>query len=105
MKNSFSVFILLCGVLCFSSCGDDVDCSGANFEQELQTELNAVISAGVAYSLNPDDSGTCNAYKDAIKKYVDALKPYRECATTSQEEAEFDASLEEAEQELNDIDC
>lgn len=105
MKKLICLLFLFSGVLGFSSCGDDVDCSGANFEQELESELNAVISASVAYVLDPTDSGACNAYKDAIEKYIDALKPYRDCASNAQEEAEFDASLEEAEQELNDVDC
>ena len=106
MKKLTPLFLLLLTTLFFTACGgDDVDCTGTSFNAELSAEINALSSAATAYALDPENPDSCNAYKDALKSYLDALKPYESCATNAQEEAEFRAALDDAQDDIDQLQC
>jgi hypothetical protein len=101
MKSKLFLFITIC-ILGLASCGKDdpkPSCSTA-YGSELQVELNAVISAGQAYGNDPS-TANCTSYKAAYQAYINKLKPYGNCsALTVQQRADFEATLEEAENDL-----
>jgi hypothetical protein len=106
-KVLFSLFL---AVAVFGSwtCSDDNDdnggCSTA-WASELTDEANALISAAQTYGLNPTVAN-CNAYKQAAQKYLDALKPYGDCAAlTGQERTDWQNAYNEAQTDVDNIDC
>lgn len=104
MKNLFLLAIVAIS-MSFASCGDSVDCNDeVALEAELEDELNALITAGVAYAADPTNSDACKAYVDAIKDYIDAIKPYEECLSSTEKE-EYDASIAELETISDDLGC
>ena len=99
-------FIVLC-ILAFmtSGCGgDDVDCTEANLEQNWANEFQAVINAGTAYASDPS-SGNCNAYKDALKEYLDVIDDFEECADEVDEQESFNEALKEANDAIDSLQC
>ncbi len=90
----------------FFSCGDDApsDCDGSNFEFELRAEFDAISDAAIAYSSDPSSSN-CNALKNAYRAYLDALRPYRNCAFNGTTRQRFDAELDAAEQAIDQFAC
>lgn len=94
----------------FVSCGKDDEpnepgiCSTA-WAVGIEDEATAFSVALQAYASNPSTEN-CEAYKVAIQAYIDALKPYRDCATlTGQQRADWEAALAEAEASIDDIEC
>ncbi len=77
------LFFIFCFTLLVTSCSKDGDgitpCSVA-WGTELQDELSAFATAGAAFGADPSDAN-CNAYKSALQDYINALKPYGNCAT------------------------
>ncbi len=55
------------------------NCTNA-WATDLEGELTAVIGAATAFSTDASDAN-CNAYKSAYQDYINALKPYGNCAT------------------------
>ena len=104
MKNLFLLAFVAIS-LSFASCGSDVDCNDtAAFEAEIEAEATALFTTGFAYALDPSNSELCSAYEDAINAYIKVIEPYRECSSGA-DLVEFDNSLEEIKQALDDLDC
>jgi len=98
---------LIALVVCFSgifSCKDDDDdngpaCSTA-WSTELEDELNAVINAGTVWANDPT-SDNCVNYKAKYQAYINALRPYGDCAAlTGQNRTDFNNALKEAQDDL-----
>ena len=105
MKNLFTIIPVAILFIFLSSCGgNDVDCTGTSFSQELSSEINAFTAAATAYSLDPNSSN-CNAYKDALRNYFDAFEPYKDCGENAQQKAEIEADLDEIRDEIDQISC
>ena len=105
MKKVFShhLFYIFCFTLLVTSCSKDGDgiapCTTA-WATDLQGELTAVINAGQAYGLDQSDAN-CNAYKSAYQDYINALKPYGNCATlTGQNRTDWQEAVAEAEADV-----
>ena len=86
-----------------SSCNknDDgvVPCSTA-WATDLQAEWEAVINAGIAYAQD-DSEANCNAYKSAYQSWINAMKPYGDCATlTGQDRVAWQQAVSDAEAEI-----
>jgi len=102
LSNSF--IILFCLTLFITGCSKDGDgglapCSTA-WATDLQGELTAVINAGAAFGADPSDAN-CNAYKAAYQDYINALKPYGNCATlTGQNRTDWQQAVAEAEADV-----
>ncbi len=107
MKNVF-IFLtfILCSNVLVSSCSKDGDgvapCSAA-WATELQAEFTAITTAGTAYALDPS-AANCSAYKAAYQDYINALKPYGNCATlTGQSRTDWKKSIDEAEADVSTL--
>jgi hypothetical protein len=108
MKNlCFSILFLCAGFIGLISCGSDdnediVTCSIA-WGTELQTEFNAITNAAAAYGAD-DSEANCNALKTAYQTYINALRPYGDCATlTGQNRTDFNNALNDAEASVDTI--
>lgn len=86
----------------FVSCKDEDDepaCSTA-WGTELESELDAVISAGTVYANDPTPAN-CLTYKARYEDYLDALEPYGNCsALTGQSRTDFNAALKAAQDQV-----
>lgn len=107
MKNvpSHLAFVILALLVLFSCSKDDdgiTPCS-ANWAYELSSEFTAISTAATNYSMDPSEAN-CNALKNAYQQYIDALKPFGNCATLSgADRAEWQEAIDEAEEELDSI--
>ena len=69
----------------------------------MSTEWAEVAAAATAYATNPTYE-TCVAYKDAYQDYIDALKPYLQCATwTPDQMAQLQDAIDEAEEDIETL--
>jgi hypothetical protein len=105
-KKIFFTLFLAFSVLGFWTCKKDnkTTCSTA-WASELSTQVNAMTDAATVYASNPTPAN-CNAYKQAVQTYLDALAPYGNCATlTGQDRTSWQAALDAAQQSVNAIDC
>jgi hypothetical protein len=108
MQNK-TIFLALVTIYLGSvSCGKnnaDVDpayCSRV-WTTEVQDELNALITAGTAWSSN-QTTANCNAYKAAYSAYIKALEPFGNCSGwTGQTREAWRNALDEARAELNNL--
>ena len=105
MKNAqFHLVFALFGFLILFSCKkeDVAPCSGA-WATELSNEFTAISTAVSIYSTDQSDAN-CNNLKAAYQDYIDALKPYGDCATLSgTSRTEWQNSINEAEDSLDNI--
>lgn len=105
MKNApyHTVFVFI-AFLVLSSCSkdDDAGCSGA-WGTELQNEITALSTAiGIYYE--DETEANCDDLKDAYQDYINALKPYGNCATlTGANRAAWQDAINEAEADLDTI--
>lgn len=105
MKNNrFQTVFILFGFMILFSCtkDNDIGCTGA-WATDLQNELTALSTAISIYSMEESEAN-CNDLKEAYQDYIDALKPYGNCATlTGVNRTEWQNALNEAEAELETI--
>lgn len=106
-KKIFFTLFLAFSVLGFWTCKKDSKanaCSGA-WASELTTQINAMSNAATVYASNPTPAN-CNAYKQAVQAYLDALAPYGNCATlTGQDRVAWQNALNSAQDSVNALDC
>jgi hypothetical protein len=97
------LFIVICFTALFSCKKENtVPCSTA-WAVDLQNELTAISTAITIYTSDQSEAN-CNALKAAYQDYIDALKPYGECATlTGQSRTDWQNALNEAEDNLDTI--
>ncbi len=92
-------------ILALLSCNKDPEiapCSVA-WATDLQQEL-AAISTAVALYTADQSAENCTTLKAAYQSYVDAMKPFGNCATlTGQDRIEWHTALNEAEANINSI--
>ena len=106
MKNvslNRAVFIF-CIIALFSCKKDDglLPCS-ATWALDIQQEASAISAASAIYSAD-QSAANCTALKAAYQDYIDAMKPYGDCATlTGQERADWQQTLNEAEADLDTL--
>lgn len=110
MKLSMSVFLSF--FLIFMACSgddDDVDqvaCAGNNvFVNEAFVEAYGdLIDAGSAYGQNATPEN-CEAYKQAIRDYIDVAESLRNCAIQYGQIEDFDEDIEEAREDVEELEC
>ncbi len=101
--SSHLIFIF-CITLFVTSCSKDGGDKGANcstlWAADLQPEFDVITSASTAYSLDPS-AENCNVLKAAYQDWINALKPYGDCATlTGQDRVEWQQAVDEAEAQV-----
>lgn len=108
-RITFFAFVLL-SLTVFISCRDNelvndpAFCNTA-WTVAVESEAEDLSLAAQAYASDPNFEN-CAAYKVALQAYVNALKPYRDCTTlSSQQRAELEAAIAEAEAGIDDIEC
>ena len=87
------------------SCKDDDEPSGCDWAAEVQDELTALTTAGNAWASDPTNTAKCQAYKDAAQAYLDELEDHVDCATISGDQAELQAQIDQAQIDVNNIQC
>lgn len=79
-------------------------CAGySNWSMEIQDEAMQLSNAAAAYGQNPTPEN-CQNYKDAAEAYIKALQDLKNCVPAAQKSA-YQQSLDEAIQNLNDLNC
>jgi hypothetical protein len=86
-----------------TSCGKD-DPVTCNWTTELQNESDALVAAATAYGNNPT-TANCEAYKDAFQDYLNEAEKYVSCATTAGQGAELQSAINQAQADLNALQC
>jgi len=110
MKNSnlpmkYSIFFLIAVfITSFIQCRRTSPLACTAYALEISDELTAFSNAASAFSSNPSEEN-CLKYKEAGADYIDALKEYRNCPWTGVDRDQYDADLEEAEDEIASLDC
>ena len=75
-------FLVIVSFLGIGSCkkkATDPDFCGSTWVTQVTDEANALSTAATAYATDPT-TPNCNAYKAAFQDYLDALKPFADCA-------------------------
>lgn len=101
------LFILLVvSFLLIDSCkkkATDPDYCGTSWATQLSTEITALSTAAQAYATS-QTTENCNAYKTAYQNYLDALKPFGDCAAwTEQQKNDLQDAINEAEQDISTL--
>lgn len=100
------LIIIFCITLFITSCSKDGDgavpCSTA-YGSDLAGEITAISDALVVYYADESEAN-CSALKAAYQSYIDALKPYGDCATLAgTQRVEWQKILSDAEADLASI--
>lgn len=111
MKKLFLLFALPFALFTITACGgddDDIDnqtgfCTTALYGERVSAALDQFSTAVNAYANDPS-TANCEAYRDAAQDYLDVLREFETC-TFLVDDADYQESLREAQQEVNDIDC
>lgn len=106
-KQIFLISFLAVMILGFGSCNKSITPAGCStaWASELSNEVTALSNAAQTYASNPTQEN-CLAYKAAAQNYVDALKPYGDCATlTGTDRAAWQDALNNAQQSVDEMNC
>ena len=100
------LFIIFCFTVLVTGCSKDGDgvlpCTTA-WATDLQNEFTAITDAAANYAMD-QSAANCSTLKAAYQKYIDALKPYGNCATlTGQSRTDWKKAVEDAEAEIASI--
>lgn len=103
-----SIFKLALGIfflVFFANCSkaNPISCLNGSWIQEVSSDLEKWTAAANTYGEEPTEAN-CNSYKSAINGYLNALNQIKNCVPSSSL-SDFDGSLDEAKQELSEIDC
>lgn len=105
MKNVPSRLVLVMfALMVLFSCSKEsgTPCSAA-WGVDLQNEITAIATAATIYSGDQSDAN-CNALKAAYQDYIDALKPYGNCASlTGTSRTDWQNAINDAESEIDSI--
>jgi len=108
-KKVLFALIMAFGIFGLAACSNDDDvtdepCSTA-WSTEIQAEIEGMSLAAQTYASDPTPAN-CEAYRSAAQAYIDALKPYGNCATlTGQSRVQWEEAVAEAEADIAEMDC
>ena len=99
-------FLIVLSFLGIGSCkkkATNPDYCGSTWVTQVSSETNALSAAAAAYAADPTIP-KCNAYKTAFQNYLNALKPFLDCAAwTDQEKNDLQDAITEAEQDISTL--
>lgn len=81
----------------------DNGCGNTGWSEKVSNEITAFSNAAIAYSNDPTPAN-CLSYKTAAEGYLNALEKVRLCVPSASK-TEFQQSIDEAKQEINDLTC
>ena len=109
MKNW--ILFLLFGLLTLSTivaCGgkddDDPENCAEGWEMTVNDEIEKLVDASTVWA-NSGTSEDCEKYKQAYRNYIQALRQLEECYIFYGQQQQWREALEEAEEEIDDIQC
>jgi len=105
MKNFQKLIVGICimSIPFFSACGDN-DPDPCDYAEETQDELNAVIAAQNAWTLDPTNAAKCNEFKSAYQAYLDELQDHDGCVR-AEDQAAYDQAIHDAQASINSLQC
>ncbi|MDN3688622.1 hypothetical protein [Cyclobacterium jeungdonense] len=84
---------------------DDVVTCSAQWSVDLEEEINALSQASIEHAQNQSQA-TCENLRNAAQSYLDALRPYGNCSSlTGQSRADWQDAVEEAENDIEEMEC
>lgn len=95
-------FVVVTGLVSgLSSCGkDDPASCGATWGIDLEPQINSLSTAIGNYTNDPTEAN-CNAMRNAYLAYLNALRPYADCAALSpSDRTQLNTAISEAEDEV-----
>ena len=109
MKTFQNVLVLLVAVSLAGtiSCAKNaVNGCGANFVLgfQLVDEVTAVSVASEQYSQDPTPAN-CQKYRAAYLDYLNELERFEKCARDSGQQEDYQQSLDEAREEIDQLQC
>jgi hypothetical protein len=97
-------FLIIVSFLGIGSCKKkvtDPDYCSTAWALQLSTEITALTNAAIVYTNDPTVAN-CNSYKAAYQDYLNALKPFLNCALWSAaEKTELQNEIADAESEIS----
>jgi hypothetical protein len=100
----FFICAVLTGVGIISCKKSEPACGSFGWSFAFQDEINNLSIAATAYGQN-NTPENCQAYKQAYIKYIDALKGWEHCLLSELDRDDWHQALNEAEQEVINIQC
>ena len=113
MNLSLRLFaILLVSAVILVACSkddDDDDISSKcgnnwNASIELEDEIDALAEASQAYAMD-QSTANCEAYREAYLDYLNTIREFEECYIHVGQRQAFLDAVEQAEMDINDIEC
>jgi len=103
--TAFFVGLFIMGIsACKNNDEKDAPCSVA-WTSELSAEINAMSAAAQAYAAN-QSVANCNAYKQSVQAYLNALRPYGDCTVlTGQQRIAWENAIADAQDNVNKMNC
>lgn len=99
------LFILFAfAALTNTACKKDDDPKSCIYVTELQEETDALTAAATAYGTNPT-TANCQAFVAAYEAYLNEAEQLVPCATEAGQGAELQAAIDDAQAQLNLIQC
>jgi uncharacterized protein (UPF0333 family) len=104
--NRVLFLLIVVSFLGIGSCkkkATDPDYCGSAWVTQVSAQVTALSVASQAYATDQSPAN-CNAYKTAYQNYLDALKPFANCATwTAQEKSDLQDEIAQAEQDISTL--
>jgi hypothetical protein len=99
------VGLLFVGIsACKNNDDNDAPCSVA-WTSELSAEINAMSLAAQAYVAD-QSVANCNAYKQSVQAYLNALRPYGDCTMlTGQQRIAWENAINDAQENVDNMNC
>lgn len=107
IQKNYPLFVLLLFLCLTSSCGNDddvVECTSTEVSERFNDLIDDVISASTTYA-NDESSANCNKLKDTFRTFIDEMRTLQNCADEVGQGAEWRESIQEAETDLDDLNC
>lgn len=107
-KSIYFLSLIVVSALALYSCSGNslADRCGPNWSPyvEIEDEINAYTTALTNYSQDPSTEN-CEAFKEAYLDYLDALREWEDCYVYAYSQEEFNQTIDEAEDAINELDC
>jgi hypothetical protein len=105
VHTALLVGLLFVGIsACKSNDDNDAPCSVA-WTSELSAEINDMSVAAQAYAAD-QSVANCNAYKQSVQAYLNALRPYGDCTMlTGQQRIAWESALADAQENVDNMNC
>lgn len=104
LKQLMAFMLLGLIIMTYSCSKKDDGPVGCNYANEVLDELQTLSDAANAYGMDPT-TAKCQAYVNAYQAYLNALEDHLSCATIYGNQAELQAAINQAQADLDNIQC